>query len=227
MTISAAVLDAMVAAGCTAEQIAAAVKADMAINEEKKASKRANNAERQRRHRERNAMSRVTGVSNGDKRDETPSSSPFPLDPPSQTHPPIIPQSSSPAPGKNRATRLSVDWVLPAAWGQWAIGQGHSEAKIRLEADKFRDFWIGKSGKDATKLDWEATWRNWMRNSSPHQGSRAPPSQQREPDLADVMRRRAQELRDEEDGRTIETSYERRDAQRSFQALPGFATSKG
>jgi hypothetical protein len=87
MTISAAVLDAMVAAGCTAEQIAAAVKADMAIDEDRKASKRANNADRQRRHRERNAVSRVTGVSNGDKRDETPSSSPVPLIPPPKPSP--------------------------------------------------------------------------------------------------------------------------------------------
>jgi hypothetical protein len=165
MTISAAVLDAMVAAGCTAEQIAAAVKADMAIDEDRKASKRANNADRQRRHRERNAVSRVTGVSNGDKRDETPSSSPVPLDPPSQTLPPIIPQTPSPTPETKRASRLSTEWVLPVKWGRWAVDQGYSEATVRLESDKFRDFWCSKSGKDATKVDWEATWRNWMRNS--------------------------------------------------------------
>lgn len=30
--------------------------------------------------------------------------------------------------------------------------------------DSFRDFWIAKAGKDGRKLDWYATWRNWVRN---------------------------------------------------------------
>jgi hypothetical protein len=57
------------------------------------------------------------------------------------------------------------------------LQQGHSEAHIRLEADKFRDFWCSKSGKDATKVDWLATWRNWIRNSKPaaHRGQAPPP----------------------------------------------------
>lgn len=33
----------------------------------------------------------------------------------------------------------------------------------RRELEQFRDFWQAKSGKDATKLDWVATWRTWMR----------------------------------------------------------------
>jgi len=28
----------------------------------------------------------------------------------------------------------------------------------------FRDYWIAKAGKDGIKLDWLATWRNWIRN---------------------------------------------------------------
>ena len=28
----------------------------------------------------------------------------------------------------------------------------------------FADFWHAKAGKDACKLDWLATWRNWIRN---------------------------------------------------------------
>jgi hypothetical protein len=66
---------------------------------------------------------------------------------------------------KNRGSRLRKDWVLPKAWGEWAIGEGWSESHIRAEADKFRDYWVGKAGRDGTKMDWEATFRNWMRNS--------------------------------------------------------------
>jgi hypothetical protein len=32
----------------------------------------------------------------------------------------------------------------------------------RIETEKFINYWQSKSGKDATKLDWVATWRNWM-----------------------------------------------------------------
>lgn len=31
----------------------------------------------------------------------------------------------------------------------------------RRETEKFVNYWRARS-KDATKLDWEATWRNWM-----------------------------------------------------------------
>lgn len=42
---------------------------------------------------------------------------------------------------------------------------GWSVEVVRTEAAKFADYWHGKSGKDATKVDWEATWRNWCRNA--------------------------------------------------------------
>jgi len=32
----------------------------------------------------------------------------------------------------------------------------------RRETEKFRNYWRAKTGQSATKLDWEATWRNWM-----------------------------------------------------------------
>jgi uncharacterized protein YdaU (DUF1376 family) len=64
-----------------------------------------------------------------------------------------------------KGSRLSSDWKLPREWGEWALSQGWPEPMIREEAEKFRDYWIARTGKDATKLDWQATWRNWMRNS--------------------------------------------------------------
>lgn len=35
---------------------------------------------------------------------------------------------------------------------------------MRKIAESFRDHWSAKPGKDATKLDWEATWRNWCKS---------------------------------------------------------------
>jgi len=66
---------------------------------------------------------------------------------------------------KKRGTRLPDDWVLPREWGEWAISQGWPEQAVRDQADRFKDYWIAKSGQGATKRDWQATWRNWMRNS--------------------------------------------------------------
>lgn len=69
------------------------------------------------------------------------------------------PQSAA----NNRAARLSPEWVLPNQWGQWAIDKyPHLTADvIRDEGVKFGNHWRAKSGKDATKLDWYATWQNW------------------------------------------------------------------
>jgi len=38
------------------------------------------------------------------------------------------------------------------------------------EAERFRDYWIAKPGKDGVKLDWAATWRNWMRRFADEKG---------------------------------------------------------
>ncbi|MEW2911430.1 DUF1376 domain-containing protein [Leisingera sp. JC11] len=64
-----------------------------------------------------------------------------------------------------RGTRLPEDWQLPREWGEWALSQHWPEPVIRAEADKFRDYWHSVAGQKGVKLDWLATWRNWMRNS--------------------------------------------------------------
>ncbi len=62
-----------------------------------------------------------------------------------------------------KPTRLSEDWTLPKPWGEWAVGEGLHEQEVRDQADVFRDYWISAPGPKGVKLDWQATWRNWMR----------------------------------------------------------------
>lgn len=171
------VLMRMAVLGLTAEQ--AAEVADMlaavetATKEEAGASIEARRrSDRERKQRQRHGMSRdVAGQDVTERDNPTPDKEKSPT-PPKE----INPTPSSLRSENKRGTRLPAGWALPAAWGQWAIDQGHSEATIRFEADKFRDFWVGKSGKDAAKLDWEATWRNWMRNvAKPRAQAQAPP----------------------------------------------------
>ena len=64
---------------------------------------------------------------------------------------------------EKRGTRLSSDWVPDQTQTNEAFQMGLTMQEIDNEAAKFRDYWIAKSGKDATKLDWSATWRNWIR----------------------------------------------------------------
>lgn len=64
-----------------------------------------------------------------------------------------------------KASRLPADWQLPKAWGAWALAEQPSWTPegVRHVADTFRDYWAAKGGADARKVDWEATWRNWVR----------------------------------------------------------------
>lgn len=40
---------------------------------------------------------------------------------------------------------------------------GVDEITARRELEKFRDYWAAQPGSKGVKLDWEATWRNWLR----------------------------------------------------------------
>jgi len=70
---------------------------------------------------------------------------------------------SPPAP---KARPLPDGWQLPRAWGEWALAEYPywTADIVRLEGEKFRDHFRAKSGKDARKADWQATWRNWCRS---------------------------------------------------------------
>jgi hypothetical protein len=83
---------------------------------------------------------------------------------------PKSPEPSKPKKAPSRGTRLSPEWFLPKAWGDWALASGASMEMIRLESDVFKDHWLGKSGKDGIKVDWLATWRNWIRRAIERNG---------------------------------------------------------
>ena len=62
-----------------------------------------------------------------------------------------------------RGSRLANDWVLPEEWKAWA-NKERPDLDAKQVFEQFRDYWCAKAGKDAIKLDWQATWRNWVRN---------------------------------------------------------------
>ncbi|MBB5074368.1 uncharacterized protein YdaU (DUF1376 family) [Bartonella callosciuri] len=56
--------------------------------------------------------------------------------------------------------RLPSDWQADI---DAAVLEGLSEEQARWQEKKFRDYWHAKSGKEALKVNWQATWRNWFR----------------------------------------------------------------
>ena len=115
-------------------------------------------------------------------RDTSPPSSPS-SPPGSPSSPPLSPSkenppsggqkkvgaSASPAPTAPTAATRGSRWPkgqpVPGPWKMWA-----AEIRPELDVEKvarcFARYWIAKSGKDATKLDWKATWRNWVESES-------------------------------------------------------------
>lgn len=73
--------------------------------------------------------------------------------------------SSSHSERESRASRLAQDWKIPEEWRTWTMAAQSSwtEGQVNLVAAGFHDYWLAKSGKDGTKNDWFATWRNWVR----------------------------------------------------------------
>lgn len=72
---------------------------------------------------------------------------------------------------RKRGSRLPQPFALSPEWNEAArvaaegMGKQLAAGQISLEFNKFCDHWWAKSGKDATKDDWMATWRNWIRKA--------------------------------------------------------------
>ena len=63
-----------------------------------------------------------------------------------------------------RGSRLAQDWFLSKAMGDWAT-QERPDLDVRQVAEQFKDYWVAQAGQKGVKLDWDATWRNWVRNT--------------------------------------------------------------
>ncbi|WP_375683662.1 YdaU family protein [Bartonella sp. AP281QHHD] len=84
----------------------------------------------------------------------------------SDNQPPIHEQENVPKKAKraqaNRGCRLPTDFEPDY---DFAIAEGLPPERVKVEIAKFRDYWRSKAGANATKTDWQATWRNWVRKA--------------------------------------------------------------
>lgn len=80
----------------------------------------------------------------------------------------------APEPAK-RGTRLPADWSPNMADPVVASADA---ALVSAELAKFRDYWASQPGAKGVKLDWQGTFRNWLRRAIEDRKSRAPPPRQ-------------------------------------------------
>lgn len=73
-----------------------------------------------------------------------------------------------------RASRLPTGWEPGAELMTYAVTAGIPYREVSQVAEDFRDFWVAKSGADACKLDWAATWRRWVREDVKRRTNRRP-----------------------------------------------------
>lgn len=72
------------------------------------------------------------------------------------------------------ATRLPADW-MPSEVDIQFCKTNRPDLNAKDVADGFRDYWIAQPGAKGRKLDWPATWRNWVRNQRRSDMGRASP----------------------------------------------------
>ena len=92
-----------------------------------------------------------------------------------------------------RGSRLAQDWFLNKSLGEWA-SQERPDIDVRQVADQFKDYWVAQPGQKGVKLDWDATWRNWVRNTKAVKANPAdigrltvPASNEPDPQLLKIM----------------------------------------
>jgi hypothetical protein len=82
----------------------------------------------------------------------------------------LLPSPPAPAAASKPATRghrLPEDWTPTAKTMTWSREQATTTGvDISTEWAKFRDYWLSRAGAGARKVDWDRTWRNWVREAA-------------------------------------------------------------
>lgn len=75
--------------------------------------------------------------------------------------------------------------------------------EVERELAKFRNYWMGKAGKDAAKLDWQRTWINWLISADERKPRNGQPLRRTRPNLTDMLRAADTEIARSETGQDM------------------------
>ena len=123
----------------------------------KSANARWNDAKPVRTQCERNA-----NASNSDANQEPITNNHKPEE---QDQKPVHASLREPAAKVTKGSRLNPDWKPSETMLAYAAAN-RPDVNALAEAENFRDYWIAKAGAGGVKLDWEATWRTWIRRAN-------------------------------------------------------------
>lgn len=98
---------------------------------------------------------------------------------------------------RERATRIPEPFIVTAEMWAWAEDEGMSRDWAHGQTVVFVDYWRGRSGQIATKHDWPATWRNWLRRAKGDDLSRMGGAGRPRPESPDERVKRLMRLADE------------------------------
>jgi uncharacterized protein YdaU (DUF1376 family) len=77
----------------------------------------------------------------------------------------LITTNHKPKEKRTLGTRLANDLIFPTEWMLFCK-QERPDLEPLITFNKFQDYWISQPGQKGLKLDWFATWRNWVRNTN-------------------------------------------------------------
>jgi len=80
---------------------------------------------------------------------------------PTNNHKPLTNNQDKKTLGK----RLANDFSFPLEWAQFCKQERPDLQPLRT-FEQFKDYWVAQPGQKGVKLDWDATWRNWVRNTN-------------------------------------------------------------
>lgn len=63
---------------------------------------------------------------------------------------------------RGTGTRIPDPFIVDEAMRDWAVDRGFTPEWCVAQTERFVNYWTAKPGKDGTKSDWRATWRNWL-----------------------------------------------------------------
>ena len=94
------------------------------------------------------------------------------------------PLTTNHKPKVKRGTRFDPQAYLTPEWWSFCKDE-RPDLNAKEVFASFKDYWIAQAGQKGVKLDWDATWRNWVRNQKIKPGTQltVPSRPERDPAL--------------------------------------------
>jgi hypothetical protein len=159
---------------------------------------RTKETERKRLYRARGTQTGVpTGQTEGHQQ-ESEHPDPTPPDPTSSST--DVEEETLSAKASKRGTRLPEPFIVNGDMRSWAAGEVPA-VDVDAATRSFVDYWRGRAGSGATKVDWVATWRNSLRSAAARSGQHG--VKQSKADRASGVVDLARRLQEEDDRKAI------------------------